>query len=56
MGNRFYYGDERKTDGTAIYRVNGDAHAEEYWKLAEAKEQGPWLQTFVKGRGYVDFE
>ncbi|OBT70426.1 hypothetical protein VE03_00236 [Pseudogymnoascus sp. 23342-1-I1] len=46
-GFKFYYGDERKADGTAIYRVNGDAHAELYWKLAEDKTHGPWMQTFV---------
>lgn len=55
-GTRFYYGDERKADGTAIYRVNGDAHAELYWKLAEDKTQGPWMQTFVKGVGYTKFD
>ncbi|KAL5349908.1 hypothetical protein ACLOAV_004942 [Pseudogymnoascus australis] len=48
-GFKFYYGDERKADGTPIYRVNGDAHAELYWKLAEEKTHGPWMQTFVKG-------
>lgn len=54
---RFYYGDERKADGSAKYRVDGDAHAELYWKLAEEdKTQGPWLQTFVKGIGYKKFE
>ena len=52
---RFYYADERKTDGSAIYTVNGDAHADMYWSLAEDKTQGPWLQTFVKGTGYTKF-
>ncbi|EXJ92922.1 hypothetical protein A1O3_01478 [Capronia epimyces CBS 606.96] len=55
-GYKWYYGDERKADGTAIYRVNGDEHAKLYWKLAEDKTQGPWLQTFVKGVGYTDFD
>ncbi len=36
--------------------VSGPAAAEEYLKLAEQKEQGPWLYTFVKGDGYKDFE
>jgi hypothetical protein len=53
---RFYYGDERKADGTAIYRVDGEAHAKLYWGLAEAKMQGPWMQTFVKGLGYKKFD
>jgi hypothetical protein len=35
--------------------VDGQAHADLYLKLAEGKTQGPWLQTFVKGSGYVDF-
>ncbi|KFY26662.1 hypothetical protein V493_03955 [Pseudogymnoascus sp. VKM F-4281 (FW-2241)] len=55
-GFKFYYGDERKADGTAIYRVNGEAHAELYWKLAEEKTHGPWMQTFVKGVGYTKFD
>ncbi|OBT81244.1 hypothetical protein VE02_09700, partial [Pseudogymnoascus sp. 03VT05] len=55
-GFKFYYADERKADGTPIYRVNGDAHAELYLKLAEGEGQGEWMQTFVKGAGYVGFE
>ncbi|KAK6067512.1 short-chain dehydrogenase [Seiridium cupressi] len=54
-GFKFYYGDERKADGSAKYRVDGEAHADLYWKLAEEKKQGPWLQTFVKGMGYKNF-
>jgi hypothetical protein len=53
---RFYYGDERKADGTAKYRVDGEAHAKLYWELAEDKTQGPWMQTFVKGAGYTNFD
>ena len=53
---RFYYGDERKADGTAIYRVDGEAHANIYWKLSEEKTHGPWMQTFVKGVGYTKFD
>lgn len=55
-GYKFYYGDERKADGTAKYRVDGDAHADLYYKLSEDKTQGPWLQTFVKGVGYTKFD
>ena len=53
---RFYYGDERKADGSAIYRVDGEAHAKLYWELAEEKTHGPWMQTFVKGVGYTKFD
>lgn len=52
---RFYYVDERKTDGTAAFKVDGEAHSKIFWELAESKRQGPWLQTFVKGEGYRDF-
>ncbi|WWD21243.1 hypothetical protein CI109_105727 [Kwoniella shandongensis] len=38
-GYKFYYADERKPDGSAIFRVNGDAHADQFLQLAEAKEQ-----------------
>lgn len=54
--NRFYYTDERKADGTvAGGAISGAAHADFYLKLAEDKEQGPWLATFVKDRGYLKF-
>lgn len=53
---RFYYVDERKADGTAIFKVDGEAHGKLLWELAEAKTQGPWLQTFVKGVGYKSFD
>lgn len=52
---RFYYADERKADGSAKYRVDGEAHAKLFWGLAQAKSQGPWLQSFVKDVGYKDF-
>ena len=53
---RFYYVDERKADGTAAFKVDGDAHGSLLWELAAAKKQGPWLQTFVKGVGYQSFD
>ncbi len=53
--NRFYYGDERKADGSAAMGVDGEAHGKLYVALAEGKEQGPWQQTFVKGVGYKKF-
>ena len=53
---RFYYADERKSDGTPAYSaIDGEAHAKMYIELSEGKTQGPWQQTFVKGEGYKDF-
>ncbi|KAK2050991.1 NAD(P)-binding protein [Colletotrichum caudatum] len=54
-GFRFYYVDERKADGSAAFRIDGEAHSTLFLELAEAKTQGPWLQTFVKGIGYKNF-
>ncbi|EXK29602.1 hypothetical protein FOXG_11840 [Fusarium oxysporum f. sp. lycopersici 4287] len=55
-GYKFYYADERKPDGAPKYRVDGNAHADLYWELSQGKEQGHWMQTFVKGEGYKKFE
>ena len=53
---RFYYGDERKADGSsASMDIDGEAHGKFYAQLAEGKSQGPWQQTFVKGIGYKHF-
>ncbi|KAL8828991.1 MAG: hypothetical protein Q9191_002271 [Dirinaria sp. TL-2023a] len=55
-GFKFYYADERKSDGgPALMGIDGDAHAKLYAQLAEGKAQGPWQQTFVKGVGYKQF-
>ncbi|KAL1306324.1 hypothetical protein AAFC00_005044 [Neodothiora populina] len=55
-GYKFYYTDERRLDGSVAGQgISGEAHAELYDTLAKAKAQGPWLQTFVKDHGYVDF-
>lgn len=52
----FYFADERKPDGDPVYGdINGLAHAEFYTQLADARKQGPWNATFVKGQGYVAF-
>lgn len=54
--SRFYYADERKEDGSpASMDVSGEAAAQHYVELAEGKEQGPWQQTFVIGKGYQRF-
>ncbi|MCJ1311792.1 hypothetical protein MMC25_005465 [Agyrium rufum] len=55
-GFKFYYGNERKVDGTAKYRVDGGTYTKLYWELAEEKTQGPWMQTFVKGAGYTKLD
>lgn len=34
--------------------IDGEAHGKFYVELSK-KGQGPWLATFVKGTGYVDF-
>ncbi|KAK1243214.1 hypothetical protein MKX07_003842 [Trichoderma sp. CBMAI-0711] len=54
-GFKFYYVDERKADGSAAFKIDGEAHAKLFCELADSKTQGPWLQTFVKGTGYRDF-
>ncbi|KAL8652365.1 MAG: hypothetical protein Q9226_004305 [Calogaya cf. arnoldii] len=55
-GFKFYFADERKADGDAVYsNIDGEAHGKHYLQLAEDKEQGPWQQTFVKGIGYKKF-
>ncbi|TFK47157.1 putative short-chain dehydrogenase [Heliocybe sulcata] len=55
-GYKFYYADERTPDGEPVMRgISGEAHGEFYYELARNSKQGPWLATFVKGKGYVDF-
>ncbi|QDS71136.1 hypothetical protein FKW77_009876 [Venturia effusa] len=57
VGYKFYYADERKVDGSSVYRaIDGEAHGKFYVELSEGKEQGPWLATFVKGVGYKSFQ
>lgn len=59
---RFYFADERKSDGRpAALDIDEAAHAEMYWKLANETIQSYWLVTFVKNQGRrdiagVDFE
>ncbi|KAM0415853.1 hypothetical protein ACHAPT_013164 [Fusarium lateritium] len=57
QGYRFYYADQRNEDGSPVMaEIDGAAHGEFYAELAESKTQGPWLASFVKGKGYVKFE
>jgi hypothetical protein len=53
----WYFGDERRPFGGSVMDViDGEERALFYCKLNQQKSQGPWNATFVKGRGYVDFE
>jgi hypothetical protein len=53
--NRFYYADERKSDGGFISQeISGENHGKFYLKLAEGAPGVPWDATFV-GSEYVDF-
>lgn len=55
--NRFFYADERNTDGSIKgMQIDGDAHAEFYAHLASGEGGDvPWHATFVKGEGYKSF-
>lgn len=46
---RFYYGDEQKADGTAKYRVDGEAHAKLYWGACGGKDAGPLASDICQG-------
>lgn len=35
--------------------IDGPAHAELYWELANEKRQSKWLVTFTKNGGRQDF-
>jgi hypothetical protein len=53
---RFYYVDERWDSGKAPREeMDPVAVGKTHVELAKKTEQGPWLHTFVKDRGYVDF-
>ena len=53
----WYFADQRFEDGASVMSyVDGEAHAEYYWELVNGKAQGPWNNTFVKGKGYKRFE
>ncbi|KAK6379049.1 hypothetical protein LTS17_006752 [Exophiala oligosperma] len=55
-GIRFYYADERAENGGPVFLdIDGPAAAVEYLGLIERKDQGPWLHTYIKGKGYKDF-
>lgn len=51
----FYYTDERHENAAPVLdKWDGPMRAEMCYKLATEKGR-PWQQTYVKGRGYVDF-
>lgn len=53
--NSFYYSDERHEDGQPVLEGwDGPSRAELYWNLVTNKP-APFQQTYVKGKGYVDF-
>lgn len=53
----WYFADQRYDDGSSVMaHVNGEAHADYYWSLVNQKTQGPWNNTFVKGKGYKRFD
>ncbi|ETS74082.1 hypothetical protein PFICI_13948 [Pestalotiopsis fici W106-1] len=56
QGFRFFYADERFENGKpASGEVDGEAHGDFYAQLANHEGKVPWLATFVKGKGYVQF-
>ena len=53
---RFYYADERNSEGRPMYKgTTGPAHADLYLKLAEQEERLGWQITFVDGEGIKEF-
>ena len=53
----WYFADQRFEDGASVMaHVDGKAHAEYYWHLVSQKTQGAWNSTFVKGKGYRQFD
>jgi hypothetical protein len=53
---RFFYADERNADGSVKGNaLDGPAHADFYAKLVDHEGSVPWLATFVKDKGYVQF-
>ncbi|MCJ1254008.1 hypothetical protein MMC24_001822 [Lignoscripta atroalba] len=55
-GYGFFYADERTADGQIVgNKPDGDAAAEFYYELANRTEPRGYHQTFVKGKGFVQF-
>lgn len=55
--HRFYYVDERTTEGKPMYDdISGPGHADFFASLVEKRSEVPWHATFVSGQGYKKFE
>ncbi|KAI2466452.1 NAD(P)-binding protein [Annulohypoxylon bovei var. microspora] len=53
---KFYYADQRHEDGTFVTSdLSGVGHANLFLDLVKDGKQRPWDQTFVAGKGYVEF-
>lgn len=53
----FYFTDERLSDGSPVQsQMDAQARAQLHWTLTESPEQGPFYFTYVKHKGYVDFQ
>ncbi|TGJ83497.1 hypothetical protein E0Z10_g5254 [Xylaria hypoxylon] len=56
-GYRFFYADERFENGKSKGNdIDGPAHGDFFTKLANHEGKVPWLATFVKDKGYVQFQ
>ncbi|KAF2999182.1 hypothetical protein E8E14_005701 [Neopestalotiopsis sp. 37M] len=55
-GYKFYYVDQRQSDGGITYPTGAEAHGNTFLELAQDDKQRSWHYTFVDGRGYVDFQ
>ena len=55
--SRFYYADQRDSrDGRPVGQdIDGEAHGEMYWQLAQPGKQQKWLVTFTKDKGRVEY-
>ncbi|KAK6083604.1 short-chain dehydrogenase [Seiridium cupressi] len=55
-GYKFYYVDQRQSDGGITFPTGTEAHANTFLELAHDDKQRAWHYTFVDGKGYVDFQ
>ncbi|KAI1750636.1 hypothetical protein F4782DRAFT_509018 [Xylaria castorea] len=56
-GYRFFFADERTETGDSKgHAIDGPAHADFFAQLANDEGNVPWLATFVKDKGYVNFQ
>ncbi|KIW10504.1 hypothetical protein PV08_11468 [Exophiala spinifera] len=56
-GIRFYYADERNSEGLPVMRdIDGPAAGRVYLALAEDPKQRAWNYTYTKDGGYEDFD